>query len=134
MSRRRAREAALQALFQLDFNEMNHVHALDAVLEEQEKLSVPSRAYAQEIVEGTKAHLEEIDAILGEASAEWKVSRMPGVDRNIARLAVYELRFSAEALTPNIVINEAVELAKRFGTDASSRFINGVLGAVIKKQ
>lgn len=134
MSRRKAREAALQALFQLDFNEMDQAQALESVLEEQERLSAPARAYAQEIVEGTKSHLEEIDTILGEASAEWKVSRMPGVDRNIARLAVYELRFGAEALTPNIVINEAVELAKRFGTDASARFINGVLGAVIKKQ
>ena len=57
---------------------------------------------------------------------------MSGIDRNITRLAVYEMKFSEEKLTPNIVINEAVELAKKFGTDDSGRFVNGILGAMVR--
>ena len=58
---------------------------------------------------------------------------MAGVDRNITRMAVFELKFREEKVTPNIIINEAVELAKKFGTDDSSRFVNGILGAVLRK-
>ena len=66
------------------------------------------------------------------SSKEWKLQRMAGVDRNITRMAVYELKFCEEKLTPNIVINEAVELAKKFGSDESSRFVNGILGAIAR--
>ncbi|MBP2657970.1 MAG: NusB antitermination factor [Firmicutes bacterium] len=59
---------------------------------------------------------------------------MPGIDRNIARIAIYEMRFGNEALPPNVVINEAVELAKLFGTEESSRFVNGILGSLVKKK
>lgn len=132
MSRRKAREIALQALFHLDFNDAGQREAIEAALGEEEKLSDSALAYAKEIVEGVLAHLEEIDRRIGEGSTEWKVERMPGVDRNITRIAVYEMRLGKEELTPNIVINEAVELAKKFGTDASARFVNGVLGKMIK--
>lgn len=59
---------------------------------------------------------------------------MPGVDRNIARMAIYEMRFGGEQLPPNVAINEAVELAKTFGTEESGRFINGILGSLVKKK
>lgn len=133
MSRRRAREVALQALFQLDFNKIDNEDALQAVLSESKILSDSARSYAGCIVSGTREHLEEIDQIISKNSAEWKVERMPSVDRNITRIAVYELYFGDEKLTPNIIINEAVELAKTFGTDASAKFVNGILGAMIKK-
>jgi len=84
------------------------------------------------LLDGTKAHLAEIDAWITKNSTEWKVDRMPGVDRNITRIAVFELQFSEEKMAPNIIINEAVELAKKFGTDASARFVNGILGSMIK--
>ena len=140
MSRRQAREVALQALFQLDLNrsegegqqEMYETLALDTALGENEKLPKRDREYARIIVQGTRQNLEVIDEMLAAASHEWKVERMAAVDRNIARLAVFEIRFGQEEITPKIVINEAVELAKKYGTDDSGRFVNGILGAIVK--
>ena len=134
MSRRKAREMALQALFQLDFNKTEPDTALTAVFEEFGEGTEKTKSYARALVDGTSAHLQEIDDIIGGLSLEWKLDRMPGVDRNIARMAVYEMNFGEEGLTPNVVINEAVELAKIFGTEDSSRFINGILGAIVKKR
>ncbi|MGL6014494.1 MAG: transcription antitermination factor NusB [Selenomonadaceae bacterium] len=132
MSRRQAREVALQALFQLDFNEVTIEAAVDAALGESAVLADRDREYLRKAVSGTKENLAAIDAIIMECSREWKVERMSGIDRNIARLAVFEMKFNEEEITPNIVINEAVELAKKYGTDESARFINGVLGAMVK--
>ena len=132
MSRRQAREVALQALFQLDFNEVTIEAAVDAALGESAVLADRDREYLRKAVSGTKENLTAIDAIIMECSREWKVERMSGIDRNIARLAVFEMKFNEEEITPNIVINEAVELAKKYGTDESARFINGVLGAMVK--
>ena len=73
-----------------------------------------------------------IDEIISEKSHGWKISRMAAIDRSILRLAVYEMKY-IEDVTPGIVINEAVELAKKFGTDESARFVNGVLGAMVDK-
>lgn len=136
MSRRKARKTALQALFQLEFNEMAQADSLPAVLEMEEEgsaLSGGAKAYAEALVEGTRRSLAEIDALLASVSRDWKVERMSSVDRNVARMAVYEMRFSEEEIAPNIVINEAVELAKLFGGEASGKFVNGVLGSLVKK-
>lgn len=133
MSRRKAREMALQALYQLDFNDTEPNSALEVVLDEFGGVSGKTKSYAQQLVDGTHRHLTEIDGIIGGLTAEWKLDRMASVDRNIARMAVYEMKFGSEQLTPGVVINEAVELAKTFGTDDSSRFINGVLGSLVKK-
>lgn len=132
MSRRKARETALQALFQLDFNQMDKAEAIDAALHESDVLSDGARTYMQQVVEGTLHNLAAVDRLITDNSREWKVDRMPGVDRNIARIAIYEMRFGEEKITPNIVINEAVELAKKFGSDDSARFVNGILDAIAK--
>lgn len=141
MSRRRAREAAMQALFQLDMNvplpgdENAAIAALEAAWQNgtekkgKDGVSKPDESFALALVRGTREKLPEIDREIAGQSKRWKLSRMPGIDRSILRLAVYELRFVPEA-RPGIVINEAVELAKRFSTDESSRFINGILGAL----
>jgi N utilization substance protein B len=134
MSRRKAREMALQALFQMDFNDNEPTDALEAVFDEAGSHSGKTKSYAQDLVSGTQEHLSEIDKIIVGLASEWKLDRMAGVDRNIARMAIYEMNFGSEQLTPNVVINEAVELAKRFGTDDSSRFINGILGSIVKKR
>lgn len=141
MSRRQAREAALQALFQLDLNhgeegqqEQYETLAIDTVLGEAEKMSVHDREFVNTLVHGTRAHLAEIDSLIAASSKDWKIERMATVDRNITRLAAFEIRFSEEKLTPNIAINEAVELAKKYGTDDSSRYVNGILGAMMKAQ
>lgn len=140
MSRRQARETAMQALFQLDLNpihadnqqEMYQTLAIDTALGESEAMPKRDREYAKALVEGTRKHLSEIDALISASSKEWKIERMAAVDRNLIRIAVYEIRFSTEKLTPNIAINEAVELAKKYGTDDSSRYVNGILGAMMK--
>jgi N utilization substance protein B len=119
-------------LFQLDFNEVTIEAAVDAALGESAVLTDRDREYLRHAVSGTKENLAAIDAVIMENSREWKVERMSGIDRNIARLAVFEMKFNEEEIAPNIVINEAVELAKKFGTDESARFINGVLGAMVK--
>ena len=139
MSRRQAREVALQALFQLDLNpggdearEMYETLAFDTALEEHEKLPKRDREYARSIMEGTRRRLEVIDRMISAASRDWRVERMAAVDRNITRLAVFEMRFGEEEIAPKIAINEAVELAKKYGTDDSGRFVNGILGAIVK--
>lgn len=138
MSRRRAREAAMQALFGLDMNPPSDEadgqrDALDAAWQEGSSKtgSEADLEYARGLLSGTRDNLSSIDEEIGGLSREWKLSRMSGIDRNILRLAVYELRFVSD-VTPGIVINEAVELAKRFGTEKSSRFVNGILGAMVK--
>lgn len=140
MSRRQAREVALQALFQLDLNpaesadqeEMQETLAIDTALGEAEAMSAHDRAFVAQLVHGTRANLEAIDAQIAANSREWKVERMAAVDRNLTRMATYEMQFAPEKLTPNIAINEAVELAKKYGTDESSRYVNGILGAIMK--
>lgn len=133
MSRRQAREMALQTLFQLDYNTTGTDEAFAIVTSEYDNLAENTRKYAEILVNGTQKHLTEIDALISEVSNEWKINRMPGIDRNLARIAIYEMKFGHETLPPNVVINEAVELAKRFGTEESSRFVNGILGSLITK-
>lgn len=132
MSRRKAREMALQVLFQLDYNQIELAEAMNNVFAECEGNIDKARDYAELLVQGAKSHEKEIDDIISQLSNEWKVERMAGVDRNIARIAIYELEFGTEKLPPNVVINEAVELAKQFGTDESGRFVNGILGSRVK--
>lgn len=140
MSRRQARELALQALFQLDLNHadapeqemMYETLAIDTALGECAKINETDRAFVQGLVHGTRENLKEIDAHIVNSSREWKIERMATVDRNLARMAIYEMFFSDEELKPNIAINEAVELAKKYGTDDSSRYVNGILGAILK--
>lgn len=142
MTRRQARELALQALFQLDFNpdkdEINsrevQEKAIEAAIAEWQDSAVNSRSrkFIERLVYGTMTFREEIDKLINDAAKDWKVSRMAGVDRNIARMAVYELKFDDEKTDVGVVVNEAVELAKKYGTDDSGRFINGVLAGVNK--
>lgn len=134
MSRRKAREMALQALFQLDYNQTDSQEALGVVFNERSGVAENTKKYSQELVHGTQSHLREIDEMIAGNSTEWKLDRMAGVDRNITRMAIYELKFSQEQLAPNIIINEAVELAKTFGSDESGRFINGILGSLVKSK
>ncbi|MBQ8682232.1 MAG: transcription antitermination factor NusB [Selenomonadales bacterium] len=128
MSRSMAREFALQALFHLEFNEAETQVILENIKEENKSLSSSAMMYAQQLVDGVTAQKETIDAEVSTYAQDWKVSRMPAVDRNILRIAVYEMKYQDEKIDDGIAINEAVELAKRFGTDRSPKFINGVLG------
>ncbi|MBO5244890.1 MAG: transcription antitermination factor NusB [Selenomonadales bacterium] len=128
MSRSMAREYALQTLFHLEFNETETQTILENIKEDNKSLTSGAMMYAQQLVDGVRAQLEAIDAEVSKYAQDWKVSRMPAVDRNILRIAVYEMQYQEEKIDDGIAINEAVELAKRFGTDRSPKFINGVLG------
>ncbi|SMC19654.1 NusB antitermination factor [Desulfacinum hydrothermale DSM 13146] len=123
--RRQARELALQVLYQMDFNQMAPERAFDLVCRCFEVAREP-RAFAKLLVDGVCLHKEAIDQRLAEASENWRVERMSSVDRNILRIALYEM-FHRDDIPPRVSINEAIELAKRFGTEDSRSFVNGVL-------
>jgi N utilization substance protein B len=89
-------------------------------------------AYADELIRGVQKHKAEIDSKIQSSSAHWKMDRMATIDRNILRVSVYEMRFAATPLKENIVINEAVEIAKKFGTTESASFVNGLLDQIAK--
>lgn len=130
MIRRIARELVLQSLFQIDFAQVDCEAALNAAVEERSDKS--AEKYAQDVLNGVLANSEAIDARISEYAIDWTLERMPAVDRNILRVAVYEMFFAAEKLVPNVAINEAVEIAKIYGTDDTPRFINGVLGKMVR--
>ena len=90
-------------------------------------------AYAQTLVNGTQEHLEEIDDIIRRQAEHWRLERMPAVDRNILRLAVFEFLYETD-VPQLVVLDEAIELAKEFGTEQSGRFVNGVLDGILKTQ
>lgn len=136
MSQRRAREAAMQAIFSLDINDAGGdiESALSFAWSEggdEGARGDESFDYARLIFTGTVGAVGSIDESISGVSHKWRLSRMNGIDRSILRLAVYEMRFVPD-LTPGIVINEAVELAKKFGTDKSPRFVNGILSDLIE--
>lgn len=134
MSRRIARELALQALFQLDFNESTPEEALINVCNERKNVSAQSKDYARILLVGTLDKKTAIDEVITTLSKDWKIDRMPGVDRNIVRMALFEMDYGTEELSPGVIINEAVELAKAFATEESSKFVNGILGSLVKQR
>lgn len=128
--RRKARECALQLLYQWE-GERSDPAALLPDFWRSKKAELATRAFAEELFQGTIQHIPEIDRLVEEHSEHWKLERMSAVDRNLLRLAVYELR--AHPATPRaVVIDEALEIARRFSSEESVEFINGVLDAVRK--
>ena len=126
--RRRAREIALQALYEMDTSGHEPRAALDRLIEE-ERVSEATAVFARTLLAGVLSHRTEIDAAIAQAAPAWPIAQISPVDRNIIRLAIRE--FFVDNLTPvRAAINEAVELAKKYGSDSSSRFVNGVLGSV----
>jgi len=127
-SRHRARVVALQTLYEVD--SVGHPPAATlARLAADAGLSEAQRAFAAALVDGALENLERIDELIARAAPQWPVSQLPPVDRNILRLAIGEILGNNR--TPvRAVINEAVELAKTYGSDSSAKFVNGVLGSV----
>lgn len=128
--RRQSRELALQVLFQIEFAPQVSYQTLLEVFETD--LDKDVIAYADELINGVKAHKESIDSKIQASSAHWKVERMSTIDRNILRIAVFEMKVSKDPIKENIVINEAVEIAKKYGTSDSGSFVNGLLDQVNK--
>lgn len=124
--RRRARTLALQALYEID----SVGHPADEVLERyRAELSAEAADFMVQLVRGTLESAGEIDQLVAESAPEWPVNELAVIDRNILRLALWEFLIWGE--TPiKVAINEAVELAKRYGSDSAPRFVNGVLGSL----
>ncbi len=128
-SRRKAREIALTFLYQWDVRG-------DEVLPEMDLLLVKDRRapevqeYCKQLVRGTVGEREAIDALITEAAEHWRLERMSLVDRNVLRMATWEMKFNPDRIPVRVAINEAIELAKRFSTEHSGAFVNGVLDRI----
>jgi N utilization substance protein B len=130
-ARRKARELAVQMLYQYDLSGNGPDMIIDT-FEDLQKSKPNTREFAAKIFRGTVDHLPDIDGMIQAQADNWRLSRMAVVDRNIIRLSVYE--FLHESDTPKlVVIDEAIEIAKKFGTDKSSQFINGILDGILKR-
>lgn len=138
-NRHLGRIVALQTLYEQDFR--RDVKDEDFNLQEvlarniaryQEVLE--DKAFISRLVEGTTEKQDELDAILGPVAPEWPIDQIARMDRSLLRMGIYELMYGTDDVPPKVVINEAVELAKAFGGDNSSKFINGVLGTVLKNK
>ena len=138
MRRREQREHFFKFLFMTHFNSQEEMSDQFSFyfeglgLEEPVELDEKDVSYMKEKYENILSHLEEIDELLNEYSKGWKTTRMNRVDLNALRLAVYELKYD-EDVPVGVAINEAVELAKRFGGDTSGSFVNGILGKIANK-
>lgn len=137
-TRRISRETALQFLYQEDFTlGPDQQHGYD--LEERFGLfcslfqvNRKARSYAISLLEGVTTNLGEVDRLISEAASNWRLERIAATDRNLLRIAVYEMVHRG-GVPPQVAINEAVEIAKKFGGEESPQFINGVLDAVLKR-
>ena len=128
--RHRSRVIAMQVLYEMDSVSHNTSEVFDRHVEEMD-LSYPVEEFARSLILGSLENWEEIDRVIGIFAPSWPISQMAVVDRNILRIAVYELLLD-DNTPPKVVINEAVELAKSFGSDTSHKFVNGVLGSVME--
>jgi N utilization substance protein B len=131
MKRRKAREYALQVLFQLDMRKEKPTATLFKRFWTEYEPDDEVRAFTEEIVKGTHKHLKSINAKVLACAKNWTLERMAIVDRNVLRMAAYEILYRGD-IPPSVTINEAIELAKKFGTDESGAFVNGILDSVAR--
>lgn len=131
--RRRARSLALQVLYEVDSVSHSPKEVIARQLENSRNLDEEAAAFAMRLIMGTLEFVPELDQLIASCAPEWPVDELAILDRNILRLALWEIAVSNE--TPiKVAINEAVELAKRFGSDSAPRFINGVLGTLAQRE
>ena len=128
--RRAARELALKFLYQTEFNSNSPDSELNSFCE-RANVSEETQDFTQTLIKNIFVHKKEVDGLLKKISANWVPDRMAMIDKNILRLGICELLFDATT-PPKVVINEAVEIAKKFGTEESPDFINGILDKVYK--
>ena len=129
--RTRARELAMQALYQLDVQGHELLESLARFFIENDPDDLVGKL-ALDWTKGTWGNLAQCDELIVDSVVKWKFNRLSSVDKSILRLAVYQLKFCLD-IPPKVVINEAIELAKKFSSSKSSAFVNGVLDAVLKK-
>lgn len=130
--RTKARECALQILYQIDITKDSPDNLLSAFWEDK-KTESEVRDFATALVKGTVENMQKIDDIITKYASNWKLKRMAVVDRNVLRLSAYELLYR-EDIPPKVAINEAVDLAKKYGDVDSGKFVNGVLDRINKEE
>lgn len=130
--RRQSRELALKLLFQSEFSEPLKMEDLLKTQDPHTEFAAEVQLYAKELVRGVQQNQADIDKLIQQFSSNWKIDRMATIDRNLLRVAIYELKFSPNPLAPSIAINEAIEIAKVYGGTDSSSFINGILDQVAR--
>ena len=119
----------LQCLFGMDLRDWSPEIPLDWLVED-DPLPLGAREFAQELIDGVREDLTQLDTVIYKYAPAWPIDQLPVVDRNVIRIALFELLFRKD--TPRkAVVNEAVELAKLFGSESSARFVNGVLGSIM---
>lgn len=128
-ARRKARKRALDVLYEADLRDLAPGQVMTTYLDRIEKPRPDHLDYTISLVEGVAENLDRIDELIASYAEGWTIDRMPVVDRNLARIAVYELLYVGEIDDP-VAISEAVELAKQMSTDDSPRFLNGILGRI----
>ena len=130
-SRRFARQLALQMLFQQEFQKQGA--SWQEKFWANQSASINVRAFATSLLQGVIDHQSEIDRLIQAYAVDWSIERMPVVDRNILRCAIYELLWEPDIPAP-VTINEAIELAKRFADDEAQRFVNGILDHILRDE
>ena len=133
MARKSAREAAMSLLYQRIFTENYDIDALRNMVDNQLVLDERDISYIEEILAGSSKYMDRIDNIIRENSKGWKFERISKVDLSILRLALYEILF-CDDIPQSVTINEAVELAKKYGGEKASSFINGILGSFVRNR
>ncbi len=126
--RRRSREFAIQVLYQLEINQQT----VQETLTQFQKIYLPKGErdeFLERLVHGVLEHRKEIDRLIKQYSKNWRLDRMSLIDRNILRLAIFEL-MHCEDIPPKVTLNEAIELGKKFGSEESGRFVNGILDRI----
>jgi N utilization substance protein B len=131
-TRHEAREWALQFLFQRDFNTENIDDALHDFWAEREEAADRMKLFMEKLVRGVETHRTELDDAIRRCADNWDVSRMGAVDRNVMRIAIYEMLYCPD-IPPVVSINEAVEIAKAFSSFESGRFVNGILDRALRE-
>jgi len=131
-TRRLARESALQMLYQIEMSGEKLPDVVESFWARQQDVEAEVKEFAERLVAGVVEQKDSIDEFIVKHSTHWKLSRMSAVDKNILRLAVFELK-NCEDIPLKVSLNEAIEIAKKFGTEESSSFINGVLDKIAKE-
>ncbi|MBL7085313.1 MAG: transcription antitermination factor NusB [Candidatus Omnitrophica bacterium] len=130
--RTKAREQALKFLYQIDITKENFSQALEDFWQKH-RARKPVKEFTTQLIQGTLANLAQIDSLISKYAQNWQLKRMAVIDRNILRLGCFELLF-LEDVPPKVSINEAVELAKKYGDVESSKFVNGILDKIHKAE
>lgn len=131
--RRAARTVALQALYEIDTTGHDPEEVMQRRIAE-DGLAPEAAEYARELVSGVLQHISAIDNSIQRAAPAWPFTQMAKIDRNIIRIALYEALFRPDKVPFKVVVNEAVELAKLFGSESSGRFVNGVVGSIVTQE